>query len=389
MNRVWLGILLLLGSLVSASAQQLLPIVVSSCGTPPTTYTAGRSYQPTMDTTGTLCTVSGGGSSVTVTQGTAASSGPWIMTPWIAGAVNSATNGTYGNLLQGNAVLSATNGIYANLLQGNAVLSSSNPIFATVTGWGGGTLGAMANYGTSPGAVLVPGVNAFITNGLTGFGQNGAFSGNNIGIAGAVYNSGGVSVGNGNATALQSDAAGNLDTDCKIGCAGAITNPTSTLALPSTTTAYTAGQLVCTSATVGTCNTALASQSFAIVNSAGGVIIPRVRLTTSDSTSTAWGAQTLTVDLWSAAPTFATTGDRGSFATDFSTGSAGHFGAYTCVMSAELGDGAYSECFPTVGTAEFPKLASGTAIYWTLTATTGSGITGASKVFTLTPEVLN
>ena len=63
MNRVWLGILLLLGSLVSASAQQLLPIVVSSCGTPPTTYTAGRSYQPTMDTTGTLCTVSGGGSS--------------------------------------------------------------------------------------------------------------------------------------------------------------------------------------------------------------------------------------------------------------------------------------------------------------------------------------
>jgi hypothetical protein len=30
--------------------------------------------------------------------------------------------------------------------------------------WGGGTLGAMANYGTSPGAVLVPGVNAFITN---------------------------------------------------------------------------------------------------------------------------------------------------------------------------------------------------------------------------------
>lgn len=30
--------------------------------------------------------------------------------------------------------------------------------------WAGGVLGAMANYGTSPGAVLVPGVNAFITN---------------------------------------------------------------------------------------------------------------------------------------------------------------------------------------------------------------------------------
>lgn len=37
--------------------------------------------------------------------------------------------------------------------------------FATqITQWAAGTLGAMANYGTSPGAVLVPGVNAFVTN---------------------------------------------------------------------------------------------------------------------------------------------------------------------------------------------------------------------------------
>ena len=35
---------------------------------------------------------------------------------------------------------------------------------SSITTWGGGTLGAMANYGTSPGAVLVPGVNAFVTN---------------------------------------------------------------------------------------------------------------------------------------------------------------------------------------------------------------------------------
>jgi hypothetical protein len=34
----------------------------------------------------------------------------------------------------------------------------------SVSTWAGGTLGAMANYGTSPGAVLVPGVNAFVTN---------------------------------------------------------------------------------------------------------------------------------------------------------------------------------------------------------------------------------
>lgn len=35
---------------------------------------------------------------------------------------------------------------------------------SSITSWGGGTLGAMGNYGTSPGAVLVPGVNAFVTN---------------------------------------------------------------------------------------------------------------------------------------------------------------------------------------------------------------------------------
>ena len=47
----------------------------------------------------------------------------------IAAAANSATNGIYTNMLQGNAVLSATNGIYTNLLQGNAVNSVTNPIF--------------------------------------------------------------------------------------------------------------------------------------------------------------------------------------------------------------------------------------------------------------------
>ncbi len=34
-----------------------------------------------------------------------------------------------------------------------------------ITSWAGGTLGAMSNYGTSPGAVLVPGMNANVTGG--------------------------------------------------------------------------------------------------------------------------------------------------------------------------------------------------------------------------------
>jgi hypothetical protein len=40
-------------------------------------------------------------------------------------------------------------------------------VYAAITNWGGGALGAMANYGTSPGTVLVPGVNAFVTNTVT------------------------------------------------------------------------------------------------------------------------------------------------------------------------------------------------------------------------------
>lgn len=47
---------------------------------------------------------------------------------------------------------------------GGAVTQGTVPWVDSITMWGGGTLGAMANYGTSPGAVLVPGVNAFITN---------------------------------------------------------------------------------------------------------------------------------------------------------------------------------------------------------------------------------
>lgn len=52
--------------------------------------------------------------------------------PTQGGAVLSATNGWYGNILQGNVVLSATNGIYANALQGNVVLSATNPSFAAL-----------------------------------------------------------------------------------------------------------------------------------------------------------------------------------------------------------------------------------------------------------------
>ena len=152
----------------------------------------------------------------------------------------------------------------------------------------------------------------------------------------------------------------------------------STLQLTSTTTGYTSGQLIATSATAAS----VVVPSFAIPQGYQSAAIPRVRLSTNDSTSTAWGAQTVTVDLWGAAPTF-TNGDRGAYSP--ATGTANHLGSYSCVMSSEYGDGAYAECAAAVGNFSLSSV-SGGKIFWSLTATSGSGTTGASKVFTLTPE---
>ncbi len=54
----------------------------------------------------------------------------------------------------------------------SAKLRSISRDVMTTNTWAGGTLGAMANYGTSPGAVLVPGVNAFVTNTLAAVANN-------------------------------------------------------------------------------------------------------------------------------------------------------------------------------------------------------------------------
>lgn len=57
-----------------------------------------------------------------------------------------------------------------------------------VNTWAGGTLGAMASYGTSPGAVLVPGVNAYVTNTLAAVGNNGDNVAAGAGAASPVVN---------------------------------------------------------------------------------------------------------------------------------------------------------------------------------------------------------
>ncbi len=92
----------------AARAQTAIPQVVSSCGS--ATMVVGGGGSPTVDVTGVTCTSASGGSGGSVTQGTS----PWV---------------------------------------------------DNVTQWASEALGAMANYGSSPGAVKVPGVNAFVTAG--------------------------------------------------------------------------------------------------------------------------------------------------------------------------------------------------------------------------------
>jgi hypothetical protein len=84
----------------------------------------------------------GGGGGGSVTQGTT----PWIESlSYLNGvALGSPSNfgttpgavsvpGVNASLFQGTAIISTTNGIYSNLLQGNAVISATNPLFANLS----------------------------------------------------------------------------------------------------------------------------------------------------------------------------------------------------------------------------------------------------------------
>jgi len=159
---------------------------------------------------------------------------------------------------------------------------------------------------------------------------------------------------------------------------GGASSPPSTLTLPAPTTAYSAGNLIANSATAGN----VVNPSFAIPPTGGAIAL--AELTTNDTTATAWGAQSINIDLWSAAPTW-TNGDRGAWSP--ATGTSVHLGTFTCTMSAEYGDGAFAECAPAVGSF-VPIPAGVTTVYWSLQAVTGSGVTGSGKTFTLTARYL-
>src|ERR1700677_2110356 len=55
----------------------------------------------------------------------------------------------------------------AGAAEGGSVTQGTTPWVDNITPWGSAALGAPSTYGTSPGAVTVPGVNAFVTNALS------------------------------------------------------------------------------------------------------------------------------------------------------------------------------------------------------------------------------
>jgi hypothetical protein len=97
------------GTLMMGAALTALPTATTADTWPISINPANGGVR--VDGSGVTQPVSG---TVTANQGSASGSGPWIETPWIAGAVNGATNGLYVNLLQGNAVASTSNPVFVS-----------------------------------------------------------------------------------------------------------------------------------------------------------------------------------------------------------------------------------------------------------------------------------
>lgn len=200
-----------------AEAQSFV-VGVTACGTAPTTIVNGRPAYLTVDLNGNLCpAASGGGTPVTtnITQwasvalgapsayGTSpgavivpgvnafvtnfpatqpvsgtvtANQGTANATPWPVSLTSTTVTGNVtvvGPTADGSPAATPPvliGGTVDGSASGNvgvAKVDAAGLAYNAITNWGGTALGAMANYGTSPGAVLVPGVNAFVTNTVT------------------------------------------------------------------------------------------------------------------------------------------------------------------------------------------------------------------------------
>lgn len=151
--------------------------------------------------------------------------------------------------------------------------------------------------------------------------------------------------------------------------------PNASFTFGTATTAYNAGQILCSSATAATCNTAISAVWWVLptgtIELTGGVI----RIT--DSTATAWAANSqIQIDLFSAAPTMAN-GDR--LAWSISSGTSLWLASLICTTAAgEQGDGVTFNCYVVGGPKSLNLGSANAKLYGTYTALTASGVTAAS-----------
>jgi hypothetical protein len=134
---------------------------------------------------------------------------------------------------------------------------------------------------------------------------------------------------------------------------------------------------------------AVGSGSFTIPNVAGGVIIPRVRLTTNipaaGVNSVVWGGVNCSVNLWTVAPTYLYGLDGYDYFV--ATGGAGWLANYTLILT-QFADGAAGAGIVTGANQSVIKLAAGQTIFWDLQIMTLC-LPVISQTFNLAVECLN
>jgi hypothetical protein len=267
-------------------------------------------------------------------------------------------------------------------------VQAPNQLIYSVPSDAGSSAGTVPNAGVSA-ATTATNTSAIVTNTAVS-GSSAATTATNTGTTAAAQGTSGTSISQptggsgilGWLSGIYQKLGGTLTVQGSVNVplSSTAAGASSTLTMPSATTAYVAGQLIASNATAGS----VVVPSFAIANAGGAAAIQTLRLSSNDTTTTSWGGQTIQIDLWTAAPTFST-GDRATWT--LATGSVSHLLTFTCTMSPANADGTYSEC--TTNGFTLPKLASGTSIYWSLKAVSGSGVTGASKIWTLIAEEIN
>lgn len=182
MKRIF-ALLALLGSIATVSAQGLTTMTVLDSTGATKTYRMVQDASNRLSYTQAICDPTVGANAAvncaTVSSGALKVDGSGATQP-VNGTVTAA-QGTAANL---NATVVGT-GTFATQLTGatnninNIAGTVSLPTGAAtaanqglITTWAGGTLGAMSNFGTTPGAVLVPAVNANVINTLAAVGNN-------------------------------------------------------------------------------------------------------------------------------------------------------------------------------------------------------------------------